>query len=392
MKKVAIINSVYKTGSTGRIAFELQHFLKEKALVDPIVFFGRGQKIDNGEAYNFSLPGSFFIHVFLSRIFDRAGFYSYFSTKRLIKRLIKEKVDVLFLMNLHGYYLNIKLLLNYARRKNIKVFYRLSDCWSFTGHCSHFELFNCNKWEAGCNHCKYLKQYPKSILFDNSKKNYSEKKKLFLSVKPTLLLSCNWMNEIVSRSFFDKTKRVIIRNGVDTSIFKKVDSNIKNDLNIENKKIILCVSQYWIEKKGIYDIIKLSNIISNDYQIILIGRLNVKVVLSNNIIHIPFVGSAQKLAQYYSSADVLFNPTYEDTYPNVNVEATACGLPIVCYKTGGAVESVDSKCVVEQGDLEKSYQLIKELCNNPSFYAAPTINVSKQKTYLDYMNLMLEQD
>ena len=385
MSKIGIINSTYKIGSTGRIAYELQQYINCHSENRAIAFYGRGPKQNDNEAFNFSLPLSVSLHGVFSRIFDRTGFYSSLSTKRLIRRMKKENIDTVILINLHGYYVNIKILFKYFKEYKIKVFYALSDCWSFTGHCSHFTIFSCEKWKTGCYKCEHLNQYPKSILFDSSKQNYRDKKKIFLSVNPTLILPCKWLQTMVGESFFKDTKSFVIRNGVDTSIFKKSSSDFKKTHNIENKKVILCISQFWIAKKGIYDIIEVSKKLSDEFVIVLVGKMNVDVELPQNIIHIEQTYNVKEIVDIYSSSDVLFNPTYEDTYPTVNIEAAACELPVVCYKTGGAVESVDPNYIVEQGDIKKSVEDIIELSSNKNLYAFPDINISKEQTYSQYL-------
>lgn len=388
MANIGIINSVYKSGSTGRIVFELQTYLNDNSNNKAIVYFGRGEKCNEEGAFNFSYPLSVMIHGALSRIFDRSGFYSYFSTKRLIRRMNKDKINTVFLVNVHGYYLNLKVLFNYLKKKNIKVFISMEDCWLLTGHCSHFVIFNCEKWKTCCNHCEHLDQYPKSILFDSSKKNYLEKKKLLLSVNPTLILPCDWLSNLVNYSYLRNQKKITIRNGINTSVFKNTKSDFREKYGLVDKKIILCVSQFWIEKKGIYDILKLGELLPDGYVIVLVGKLNVNVELSHNIIHIPQTDSVEEIVKIYSASDVFFNPTYEDTYPTVNIEALACDLPIVCYRTGGAVESVDKNYVVEQRNIEESIKKLTELCADPSRFVKPDIKISKQDVYSAYLNLL----
>lgn len=390
MANIGIINSTYRVGSTGRIAYELQQFINNNSEHFAKAYFGRGKKTNTHEAFNFSLPLSVAIHGVLSRVFDRTAFYSSFSTKRLIKKMKEDQINTVFLINLHGYYLNIRHLFKFFKQNNIKVYYSLEDCWSFTGHCSHFSIFNCNKWKTECKKCEHLNQYPKSILFDASTKNFREKKNLFLSVNPTLILPCKWLLNVVKESFFKNQRMVVVRNGVDTDVFRKVKNDFRLKNNLINKKIILCISQYWIEKKGIFDILDLSKKIGSDYVIVLVGKLNVDIVLPSNIFHIDHTETVEEIVDIYSSADVFFNPTYEDTYPTVNIEALACELPIVCYRTGGAIESVDNAYIVDQGDIENSYRLLKELCENPHKYHSPNICFSKTDTYKEYLRLIDE--
>ncbi|WP_255363897.1 glycosyltransferase [Butyrivibrio sp. INlla14] len=44
----------------------------------------------------------------------------------------------------------------------------------------------------------------------------------------------------------------------------------------------------------------------------------------------------------YTAADVFVNPTYEDTFQSVNMEAEACGTRVITYDTGGCAETIKS--------------------------------------------------
>lgn len=78
---------------------------------------------------------------------------------------------------------------------------------------------------------------------------------------------------------------------------------------------------------------------------------------------------------WHSMADVFVNPTYADMFPTVNLEALACGTPVITYKTGGSPEAVGGKtsnnsgkavemyetgAVVENGNLEALAATIRE--------------------------------
>lgn len=58
--------------------------------------------------------------------------------------------------------------------------------------------------------------------------------------------------------------------------------------------------------------------------------------LPGNVISIHRTDSARELAQIYTASDLFVNPTLEENYPTVNMEALACGTPVLTYATGGA--------------------------------------------------------
>lgn len=386
--KIGIINSVYKIGSTGRIAHELQQYIKSNSNHFAKVYYGRGKHQNDEMAYNFSLPLSVFFHGLGSRLFDRTGFYSRISTSCLIKKLAMDQIDTVILINLHGYYLNLPILFKFLKKHNIKVYYSLEDCWSFTGHCSHFLLSNCEKWKSVCYSCPSLSAYPKSLFIDNSRRNFLQKKQLILSVNPTIISPCLWLKSVLKESFLKNCKITTIYNGVDTTIFRKKQNDFRRRYNLQDKKIILCISWVWCESKGIKDIISLSNMIEKNEVIILVGEISKKTKLPNNIIHIDKTNNVEELVEIYSSSDVLFNPTYEDTFPTINLEAYACELPIVCYKTGGTPETVDINYVIEQGDINNALTKIHEILNNFKSYSFPKLDISKDTTYKQYLDLI----
>lgn len=87
------------------------------------------------------------LHGLNTRIFDRHGLASYLSTKAFVKRLEGLKPDIVHIHNIHGYFLNYKVLFDYLSRNNIKVVWTVHDCWLYTGHCYHYAYAGCDKME-----------------------------------------------------------------------------------------------------------------------------------------------------------------------------------------------------------------------------------------------------
>ena len=87
--------------------------------------------------------------------------------------------------------------------------------------------------------------------------------------------------------------------------------------------------------------------------------------LPNNIAKIEKTNSKEELAKYYNMADVFINPTLEDNFPTTNIEALACGTPVITFKTGGSPEiiSENTGIVVKKGDLEQLTQAIEKVYN-----------------------------
>ena len=247
------------------------------------------------------------------------------------------------------------MLFDYLAKSNKKIIWTLHDCWAFTGHCTYFSYVKCSKWKHGCKNCPQKNEYPSSILIDRSHSNWEKKKKLFSSVKNlTIVTPSKWLANLVRKSFLSNSRIVVINNGIDTEIFKPVDfSRIKKRLKLSNKKILLGVAAVWNKRKGLEDFVKLNQVIDREkYQIILVGLSKKQIEsLPSEIIGITRTDSTEELAELYSMAYIFINPTYEDNFPTTNLEAQACGTPVITYKTGGSIESVPLDNYVEPGNI-----------------------------------------
>jgi glycosyltransferase involved in cell wall biosynthesis len=309
-----------------------------------------------------------YFHALISRLFDLDGYGSFFSTHRLINLIKKIKPDIISVQNVVCYSYNFKMLFAFLNNEQYKTVWTLHDCWSFTGHCISFEEVKCDKWKYGCGKCPGLRNYPKSILFDNSKNNLLRKKNtlkdnhnLFV-VTPSL-----WLAKIIRNTYLAKYPIKVIHNGIDLELFNPISSDLLNDFDISNKKVILCVASRWTKSKGLQYVTAASNIMDkNLYQFVVIGDVEKdNNVLSEDIIYIKRTNNRKELIQWYSVADVFVNPTQADNFPTVNIEALACGTPVVTFDTGGSWESVGDKCgvLVKEVSVNALVRSI-ELCLN----------------------------
>ena len=341
--KIVQINTT-PSGSTGSIMMNIHKELINQGH-ESYVVWGRGRKSNNNNEIFLNDKIGVYFHTLYTRLTGKVGFASKRSTKKLIKRLEQINPDIIHLHNLHGYYINIELLFNYLKKSNVKVIWTLHDCWAFTGHCTHFDSVKCDRWKKQCSNCPIKKEYPKSFI-DNSSWCFNRKKAIFTSINDLIIITpSEWLASKVQDSFLNKYKIKVINNGIDTTIFKKIDKSkllFRKKYNLKNKKIILGVAAPFTQKKGFNDFIELAKLLDDNYIIVLVG-LNKKQIklLPSNIIGIEKTDNVQELVDIYNSADVLFNPTYEDNYPTVNLESISCGTPVVTYKTGGSVEFVN---------------------------------------------------
>ena len=333
----------------------------------------------------------YYTHNSLSRITDKTGFYSTRATRRLINQIKAYDPDLIHLHNLHGYYINIKILFDYLSAANKPVIWTTHDCWPITGHCTHFDLVKCVQWREGCNNCPQKDQYPKSYVLDRSKKNYALKKQLFTSVKNMMIITpSEWLADIMRQSYLGTYVVRTIPNGIDLDVFKPTESSFKDKNRLTGKKIVLGVANVWNAQKGLNDLIRLSEMLNEDYRIVLVGLTKRQLTdLPQNIVGIERTNSTYELAGIYSAADVFVNTTYEDNFPTVNIEALACATPVITYKTGGSPEAVDSSCglVIDVGDINK---LCEAICTLPPYDSKQILQrasqferTEKYKEYLD---------
>ncbi|NKI32004.1 glycosyltransferase [Croceivirga thetidis] len=365
MPKLLQINTVASYSSTGRIVVGIGQMANKEGWQN-YVGFGRKDEVENSNTYRIGNKLDNYLHVAETRLFDRHGLSSRMATKKFINWIEEIEPDIIQLHNLHGYYLNIPILFKFLENFEGPVVMSLHDSWNLTGHCPQFEHIGCEKWITSCHKCPLTREYPKSLGIDRSTKNQLMKKNWFTKVDNlTLVTSSEWSVDIIRKSFLSNKEIVKISNGVDTNIFyPRENSKLKAKYNLENKFIILGVAAVWTVNKGYKDFLKLSSKLNTDEVLILVG-LDEKQTkeIPKNILGIQRTQDVHELAEFYSISDVFLNLTYGDTFPTVNLEALACGTPIVTYKTGGSTEPVNSNTgfVVDQGDLDASLEQVREI-------------------------------
>ncbi len=362
--KILQINSTCGFGSTGKIAVDILNTVEQNG-GEGLICYGRGTAPNGVPSYKIGSETLVKIHGALSRVTDRQGFYSSNATAALVRKIQEYDPDIIHLHNIHGYYLDVRILFGYLKKCGKPLVWTLHDCWSFTGHCAYFTASGCEKWKTGCNNCPSKKEYPQSLLIDSSEKNYNEKKELFTGLPNlTLVTPSVWLKGLVEKSFLREYPVKVINNGINTNIFKPTKSDFRKKYGAENKKIYLGVASVWEERKGLSDLIKIASYLDKDETLVIVGLTGAQAAkMPEGVIGIERTQSAKELAEIYTAADVFLNPTYEDNYPTTNLEAVACGTPAVTYETGGSPESLTNGrgVAVPVGDTERMYSAAKSL-------------------------------
>ena len=363
--KFLFVNSVYGVRSTGKLIAKQCRALQSQGHTC-VVAYGR-EAVDDGAARLIRIGSDWDqrAHGVLSRLMDRHGYGSRRATKRFLKAMESERFDVVWLHNVHGYYLRLDLLFQWLKEHpSLQVYWTLHDCWAFTGHRAYFTMARCDKWKTHCMRCPQLRSYPKSVLLDHSRQNYTFKRSAFSGVKNlTLITPSQWLADLTRESFLCQYPVRVVRNEIDPEIFHPTPSDFRARYGLEDKRLVLGVAVGWEESKGIEDLIALRGCLDERYVIVVVGGLTGNVQsLPEGMLHIPRTKTQSELAEIYTAADVFVNPTHQDNYPTVNLEAAACGTPVVTYRVGGSPESVPPENVIEENDVAALAARINEIC------------------------------
>ena len=354
--KYLFINSVAGVGSTGRIVAETCRALQQQGHTCAIAYGREKANCGDIETVCIGSPLDYKVHGLLNRITDRHGFYSRSATKQFLAWLKEFDPDVVWLHNIHGYYLNLERLFAYLKESRKQVKWTLHDCWAFTGHCAYFDFARCDKWKSGCHDCPQKGEYPASMLMDASKRNYEDKKRLFTGLPDVqLYVPSHWLADRVKQSFLRDYPVEVVYNTVNEDIFKPTPGTFRQEHGLEEKKIALGVASVWDRRKGLEDFLALSQKLSDDWRIVLVGLTPQQAEkMPRNVVCIPRTNSAVQLAEIYTAADVFVNLSVEETFGMTTLEALKCGTKPIVY-AGTACEEVAAQfggIAVERGDWE----------------------------------------
>lgn len=355
MKKLLQINPVIKENtSTGKIMRTLGE-LAQAAGWESYVAYSRARDGVPPHSSRLVPVGNkvdLLLHWVATRLFDAHGLASRLATRRFVARLREMNPDVIHIHNIHGYFLNYKILSRALAQMGKPVVWTVHDCWLYTGHCYHYASAGCERWKTGCHHCPQKKAFPASRLLDRSRRNWEDKKKAFCSIPGlTLVAVSRWMKGEIARSFLGGVRCEVIHNGINLDTFRPSPSA---ETALAYGTYYLAVASIWLPEKGLQDLEKLSSVLDADERLVVVGKRPSGHRFPRNVVCLERTADAAALAALYTEAVALVNPTWQDNYPTVNMEAIACGTPVVTYRTGGSPESITPQTgrVVEQGDVE----------------------------------------
>lgn len=420
--KVLQINTVYGSGSVGRICMDLYEIC-EKNGIESYMAYGRGEVRTDINGYKIGTTRDFVEHVLWNFARGESGFHSNMLTKAFLLYLDELNPDVIHLHNIHGFYINTEMLFDYIKKNNKKVIWTLHDCWPFTGHCAYFDYIACDKWKTGCKNCLiHASSYPYAILCDSTERIYPRKKAAYQGVKNlTIVTPSNWLAGLVKQSFLKEYRVKVIPNGIDLDKFS-ADAPLPECLGfLKNQEVtsgeiaggeeyvpyILGVANVWEHRKGLSvfehlaeDLNKLYKTTkSTPYRIVLVGlskkqvRNLQKKYPKEVLLGLQRTQNIDELAGLYANAAAFVNATLEDNFPTTNLEALACGTPVITFRTGGSGEAVDDSCgkVVAKGDYEALVDAIVQTVVTRPFSKEDCVkkaqSYDKRKRFMEYLNL-----
>ncbi len=393
--KILQINTVYGTGSTGKIARDIHDLCAEHGI--SCLSGYRCKEPDTAilaDSISISSRLDSRIHGRLARYTMLKGCFSRRKTARFLKKVDQYAPDLIHIHNLHGSYVNIGMLTDYIKKKNIPVVFTLHDCWAFTGICSHFAMAGCESWKTGCGKCPQKGKYA-ACPVDLSNKMWENKKKWFSNIPNMVVITPSaWLREQVEESFLRNYPVRVIPNGINLDVFKPTASNFKEKYHLIDKKIVLFVAFEWGYSKGLDVIVELAKRLTPDYKLVMVGSNDeLDTILPPSVLTIHKTNDQRELAQLYTAADVLVNPTREEVLGLTNIEALACGTPVVTFRTGGSPECLDDTCgmVVEKDDVDALEASILRICWEKPYSEASCIarakHFDKNQRLMEYMEL-----
>ena len=393
--RILQVNAIYGSKSTGTIVKDIDLILQSKGHESYVAFQKSTEVPTNG--YKIGNKLDYKIHALLTRLLGKQGYFSIASTKKFLKYIDKIKPDIVHLHNLHSNYINLNMLLKYLEYKNIHTVITLHDCWFFTGKCSHYQVAKCDKFKDSCGDCPLLKKDVPSWFFDPTTKVLSDKKKLFNNIKSlTVVGVSNWISSEAKKGIFKDKDVVTIHNGVDINIFRPTPSEMREKLGLKDEFVILGSADKWLNPLNREAFKYILSSITPDMKIVIFGcNKDQQKQLPESVIGIGYITDRDEMAKLYSMSDVFVNITLEDSLPTVNIEAQACGTPVITYKSGGSPETISERTgiVVPKGDKEGLLKAILKIKDRgKAIYEQNCIdhvekNFVIKDRYVEYVNL-----
>lgn len=398
--RILLLDVNYKHSSTGKIVYTLKEELEKKH--DVYVLYGRGSKSEDKNVIKFSFDWETRIHALLTRITGLTGYFSYFSTRKLLREVKKIRPDVIHIHEVHGYFMNWVTLVKYAIKRKIKIIWTFHADFMLTGRCGMSN--DCERWKIGCGKCPNLKSYPKTLFFDFSKQMLKQKQNYLLRIKElTITAPSIWLKDKIKNSYLSGKRIEVVSNGVDTTIFKPryVDRNeLFGNINYSKMLLLVAPNPFTEQKGGKYALKLASDLKNKDTFVVIVGTNATELTVKDNLVLLPKITDQVFLSKIYSTADFTLILSKKETFSLVTAESLSCGTPVIGFDAGGPTEIAINNFgrFIVHGDYEKLKELVYDSIEGNITYGSKDLlrnhiinNYSLKAMVKKYENLYLER-
>lgn len=339
MKNVAVIN-VMPNKSTGFIACNLYKYLSKKGYTPTFAYaHGNEQTLQPfTNRYRIGTKLEYRIHKLLALITGFQGYFSIFSTYRFLHYLSRKNIDTIYVLNIHEWFINERMLFSYVAKKDIALVYIMVDEYPLLGRCSF--SFGCDGFQKGCGKCPSLSRYPQTWFFDQSKRIFKMKRKAYSKLNRAAFVAPQPTIELGKQSpLMEGVRMEVLDESVDLSLYYPKDTkDLKKELGIpEDKIVLLSAAPFSDPRKGCEYFLKLAFEFEKDdlFVFVHVGFDVEGIETPSNFIKVGYVYDQNKYAEYLSMADLLIFLSFADTLSNTCIAALACGTPLLCFNISG---------------------------------------------------------
>ncbi len=354
--KILIVNTSENTGGAAIAAKRLLEALNNNGVSATMLVRDKQQDNSNAASIKNSIRSKWNflwerIIIWASNKFSKKGLFavSLANTGTDITHLqCFEEADVIHIHWINQGMLSLKNI-NKVLKSGKPVVWTMHDMWPFTGICHY--AGDCDKYKTHCSHCPQL-----STNHDNdlSCKIFEQKKALFKDSRIEFVACSKWLKEKAEKSNLLKEKNITdIPNTIDTDLFKKIDkkaTRAKYNLPLDMNLLLFGSMKVSDKRKGFDYLVKACSLLQEQHPelskktgVVLFGKndadKNSKVPFP--IFAMEYVSNQERLSEIYNACDLYVTPSLQDNLPNTIMEAMACGVPCIGFRTGGIPEMID---------------------------------------------------